>query len=206
MTACSATFATKVPGVQILPSRLAAGPANVAIFEFGGDGKLTPRPDWTRAAAKQVDAAVGGRVAGNGGRVFVAEDVAHTDVGYGDFRHWSNAALQEVAATVAGTRASTHRSVAEWRFPNSLATWRAALGVDFVLVVGFVDAHETSGITSSNPTTTVAYHADQTGIACVVDLSDGRLVWCETLRTFGNLRTPEAARDAVGELVKELSR
>ena len=49
------------------------------------------------------------------------------------------------------------------------------------------------------------YRAAQTGIACAVDLRDGRSVWCESAReAFGDLRTPEAARRAVGAIAAEL--
>jgi hypothetical protein len=203
---CAPALATRIPEVRVAPARLAAGPASISIFEFGGDGSLTPRPDWTGDAAKNVDAAVAARVTLNGGRTFVPEDVAHTDVPYGDFRHWTSAALQEIAGALAGTRASAHRSVAEWRYPQSLSTWRAALGADFVLAVLFADAYEPAGQgAAAAPPASAAYRAAQTGIACAVSLGDGRIVWCETARAgFGDLRAAEAARAAVGAIVTEV--
>jgi hypothetical protein len=203
---CAPALATRIPEVRITPARLAVGPASVSIFEFGADGALTSRPDWTGDAVKNVDAAVAARVALNGGRTFVPEDVAHTDVTYGDFRHWTSGALQEIAGALAGTRASAHHSVAEWRYPQSLSTWRAALGVDFVLAVLFADAYEPPGQgAAAAPPASAAYRAAQTGIACAVSLADGRIVWCETARTaFGDLRAAEAARAAVGAIVAEV--
>jgi hypothetical protein len=200
LAACAPTFSTRTAGVRILPGRLAVGPAIVSVVEFDGSGRLAPRPEWAATAAENVDAAVAARVTANGGRTFVAADVAHTDVTYGDFRHWSSGTLQEIAGKLAGNRASDHRSVADWRYPQSLATWHAALAADFVLAVLFADAYEPAGQLE-----TARYRAAQTGIACAVDLSDGRVVWCETARAaFGDLRTPEAARRAVGAIVAGL--
>jgi hypothetical protein len=209
LAACAPAFLTRTAGVTVAPSRLAVGPASVSVVEFDGNGRLAPRPDWAADAAQNVDAAVAARVTANGGRTFVAADVAHTDVAYGDFRRWSAGALQEIAGKVDGRRPSAQRAVADWRYPQSLATWRAALAADFVLAVLFVDAYEPGG-QATPPKDGVAsdaarYRAAQTGIACAVDLSDGRIVWCETARTaFGDLRTPDEARRAVGALVAEL--
>lgn len=209
LAACAPAFSTRTAGVRIVPGRLAVGPAIVAVVEFDGNGNLLPRADWAATAAQNVDAAVAARVIASGGRIFVAADVAHTDVTYGDFRHWSSGALQEIAGKLTGSRASEHRSVADWRYPQSLATWRAALAADFVLAVLFADAYETAGqatpATAGGEREAARYRAAQTGIACAVDLSDGRIVWCETARAaFGDLRTPEAARRAVGAIVAEL--
>ena len=209
LAACAPAFSTRTAGVRIVPGRIAVGPAIVSVVEFDGNGKLAPRADWAAAAAQNVDAAVAARVTANGGRTFVVADVAHTDVAYGDFRRWSSGALQEIAGKLTGSRASDHRSVADWRYPQSLATWHAALAADFVLAVLFVDAYEPAGqatpATAGGGLETARYHAAQTGIACAVDLSDGRIVWCETAReAFGDLRTPDGARRAVGAIVAGL--
>jgi hypothetical protein len=203
---CAPALATRIPDVRVIPARLAAGPASTSIFEFGADGSLTPRPDWTADAAKNVDAAIASHVTLNGGRAFVPEDVAHTDVPYGDVRRWTSGALQEIAGALAGTRASAHRSVAEWHYPQSLSTWRAALGADFVLAVVFADAYEPAGQgAAAAPPASAAFRASQTGIACAVSLGDGRIVWCQTSRAaFGDLRAAEAARAAVSAIVTEL--
>jgi hypothetical protein len=166
-----------------------------------------PRADWTHDAARNVDAAVAAWVERGGGRTFVAADVAHTDVTSDDFRHWASAALQEIAGKIAGTRASPRRSVGEWQFPQSLTTWRAALGADFALSVLFVDAYEpvAPGDAASHSAASSRYDAAQTGIACLVDLSDGRIVTCAaSTRRFGDLRTPEGARDALADVVDKI--
>jgi hypothetical protein len=194
VVACAPAFELRVPGVRT--GRIAAGPAIVAVFEFDANGGLTPHAEWTRTAAKHVDAAVAARAVSGGGRRFVPEDVAHTDVTYGDFRRWSNGALQEIANKHAGRKPSPHRSVGDWRFPASLTTWRAALGVDFVVAVVFIDAYQTA------MPATARYQAAQTGIACTVDLADGRIVSCQLAPAFGDLRTRDGVDAAVGELLR----
>ena len=203
---CGSGFALSVPGAPKDCRRIAAGPAVVSVFEFEASGGLKQRADWTYDASQSVDAAVAARVKRGGGRTFVAADVAHTDVTSDDFRHWGSAALQEIAGTIAKTRSSAHQSVADWRFPQSLSTWRAALGADFVLILLFVDAYEPAAPAGgSSSATSTRYDAAQTGIACLVDTSDGRVVACGTSpRRFGDLRTSEAARDAVEDVVARI--
>jgi hypothetical protein len=202
--ACAPGFLHRVPGAPTGCTRIAAGPAVVSVVEFDAGGGLKPRADWTHDATLNVDAGVAERVKRGGGRTYVAADVAHTDVTSDDFRRWASGALQEIAGKIAGTRASPRRSVGEWQFGQSLATWRPALGADLVLAVLFVDAYEPTAAASpgSSRSTSSRYDAAQTGIACLVDLGDGRIVACgASARRFGDLRTPEAARDAVAEVV-----
>jgi hypothetical protein len=179
----------------------------VSVFEFDASGALKPRNDWTYDATQAVDAAVGARIKRGGGRTFVAADVAHTDVTSDDFRHWVSTSLQEIAGKIAGTKPSARQSVGEWRFPHSLTTWRPTLGSDFALSVLFIDAYEPAapGGAASSSATSSRYDAAQTGIACLVNLDDGRIVACGTsTRRFGDLRAAEPARDAVADVVDRI--
>jgi hypothetical protein len=199
---CAPAFQVRASGAPKDCKRIAAAPVVVSVVEFDGGGNLKPRADWSYDATANVDGAVTARVKGAGGRAFVPADVAHTDVTSDDFRHWSSATLQEIAGKIAGTKSSPQRSVTDWRFPQSLTTWRAALGADFVLTVLFIDAYEPAGAPGS---ATSRYDAAQTGIACLVDLADGRVVACETsTHRFGDLRTAEPARAAVADVAGRL--
>ena len=207
--ACGPAFLLRTPDAPKDCGRIAAGPAVVSVFEFDPSGGLKPRSDWTYDAGQNVDAALAGRLEHGGGRPFVGADVAHTDVTSDDFRHWASKALQEIAGKIANTTSSAQQSVADWRFPQSLTTWRAALGSDFVLSLLLVDAYEPAAPggtgSSSSASTSSRYDAAQTGIACLVDLDDSRVVACGTsARRFGDLRTGEAARDAVQDLVGKI--
>lgn len=200
---CTPGFQLRVPGAPADCKRLAAGPAVVSVFEFDASGGLKQRDDWAYDAARNVDAAIAARVGRAAGRTFVAADVAHTDVTSDDFRHWSSKALQEIAGKIGGTRSSAHQSVGAWQFPQSLTTWRAALQADFALILLFIDAYEPAASVSTGSSS--RYDAAQTGIACLVSLGDSRVVACGTSpRRFGDLRTSEAARDAVADVVGKL--
>jgi hypothetical protein len=201
---CRSGFALRVPAAPKDCARIAAGPAVVSVVEFDASGGLKRRDDWTYDAARNVDAAVAARVTRAGGRTFAAPDVAHTDVAADDFRHWTSATLQEIAGQIAGTKFSPRKSVGDWRFPESLTTWRAALGADFALTLVFVDAYEPAAPTSTG---SARYDVAQTGIACLVDLNDSRIVACGTsTHRFGDLRTGESARDAVDDVVGTICR
>lgn len=198
---CGPGFRLSVPGAPKDCRRIAAGPAVVSVFESDANGGLKQRADWTYDASRNVDAAVAARVRRGGGRTIAPADVAHTDVTSDDFRHWGSTTLQDIAGAITKTRPSAHQSVADWRFPQSLATWRAALQSDFGLLVLLIDAYEVAGPESSSSTSS-RYDTAQTGIACLVDFSDGRIVACNpAARRFGDLRTGESARDAVEDLV-----
>jgi hypothetical protein len=204
---CGSGFSLRVPSAPKECARIAAGPTVVKVFEFDAAGTLKPRGDWTYDANQNVDAAVAARVKQRGGRTFVAADVAHTDVTSDDFRHWASGALQEIAGQVAGSKPSAHRSVGEWQYPQSLTTWRAALGADFALSTLFIDAYEPAAPTGTGATgsTSSRYDAAQTGIVCLVDLGDSRIVVCApSTGRFGDLRTPDGARDAVADVVGKI--
>jgi hypothetical protein len=204
---CTPAFQLRVPSAPRDCKRIAVGPAVVSVFEFDANGGLKQRADWTYDASRNVDAAVGARVTRSGGRTFVAPDVAHTDVTSDDFRHWSSTALQEIAGRITGTKPSAHQSVGDWRYPQSLTTWRAALASDAALTVLFVDAYEAAAPAGPGSADAGAsrYDAAQTGIACLVDLGDSRVVACATApRRFGDLRTGESARAAVDDVVTGL--
>jgi len=200
---CAPAFVLRLPGTPRDCRRIAAGPAVVSVFDFDASSGLKPRADWTYDATRNVDDAVAARITRSGGRPFVAPDVAHTDVTSDDFRHWVSGALQEIAGTIAGTKSSGRQSVGDWRFPQRLTTWRAALGKDFVVALLFLDAYELAAPAGTGSSSSSShYDAAQTGIACLVDLNDGRIVECETsTRHFGDLRTAESARDAVDDVV-----
>jgi hypothetical protein len=202
--ACGPGFLLRAPDAPKDCGRIAAGPAVVSVFEFDPSGGLKPRSDWTYDAGQNVDAAIAARVKHAGGRTFVAADVAHTDVTSDDFRHWASKTLQEIAAAIAKNQPPAHQSVADWRFPESLTTWRAALGSDFALVLLFVDAYEPVA-TGPSSSASSRYDPAQTGVACLVSFKDSRVVACGTSpRRFGDLRTGESARDAVDDLVARI--
>jgi hypothetical protein len=114
--------------------------------------------------------------------------------------------MEEILGELDGRSNADHHSVGEWRFPFKLATWREALNADFALVVRFWDGFQSPGMVLLNMAAPVRHTGKQTGIACVLDLRDGRVVWCDrTTSQYGDLRAPADAEKAVSRLLKSLS-
>jgi hypothetical protein len=204
---CGPALAMRVSNIHVVPSQLSAMPAMVEISELDARQTWTPREDWTSAATVNVDAAVDYVVAANEGDSFDAGDVANTEIPYGAFRRWSKLALTQIAAELDGSQRLSHRSISEWRFDYDLRSWRHRLQSDFVLVVLFRDAHNTVGHVLVNALTPIflRVYAQQVGIACVVDLRDGRIVWCESyVDPGGDLRDRLGATRAVNRLLRPL--
>ena len=204
---CGSGFVLSVPGAPKDCRRIAAGPAVVSVFEFEASGGLKQRADWTYDATQNVDAAVAARVKRGGGRTFVPADVAHTDVTSDDFRHWASAALQEIAGTIAKTPVLGAPVGGGLAIPAESVDLARRAGGGLRLDPPFrrrLRARR-AGRNWIIRATSTRYDAAQTGIACLVDTSDGRVVACGTsTRRFGDLRTGEAARDAVEDVVARI--
>jgi hypothetical protein len=92
-----------------------------------------------------------------------------------------------------------------WRYSGDLAPMRAALDADFVLMSVFLDGDNTMGRLLKNPVDGRARVARRLGEACVVDLRDGRVVWCaHDYENTERIRTRENAQKAVDRLVAPL--
>jgi len=80
---------------------------------------------------------------------------------------------------------------------------------DYALFVEFIEGHSSGGRVAVNVAAAVLggpiITGAQTGVASLVDLRTGDVVWFHRNReTDGDLRTPGGARKAVGRLLKEL--
>jgi hypothetical protein len=202
---CVPALTMRAPNVQVVPSRLAVVPANVDVAELTFDG-LVPHPQWTAAAEGNVDAVLEGVAVANGASVVDPNVLTDAEVSYDDFLDWSERALIQISLCLQEKGCpEDRRSVAQWSFRGGLESWRPLLNADFVLVVLLRDSHESTGKAIANFFTMVQVHAQQTGIACVVRLSDGQIVWCEhRIDGYGDLREVSPAHTAVDRLVRGL--
>jgi hypothetical protein len=106
----------------------------------------------------------------------------------------------ETAAQITGQRNFGLRSVADWRFDDP-APIAGALRADAVLLVVVLNTRYTLGrqlqglVGAYTP-----WHA--LCAACLVDLADGRLVWCDARADrWPDLRDPAVAAAAVSALL-----
>jgi hypothetical protein len=202
--ACVPALTMQDPKVHVTPSQVAIMPALVQVSELAVSGDKL-RDDWTTQARRNVDAVLDAVASANGASVLRPELLDGAEVPYERFRRWSGQALIEIGLRLEGAGLEDTRSVTDWRFGPGLESWRAALRSDFVLVVRFIDAHESAGMIVANLFSTVQVHARQTGIACAVRLSNGAIVWCEhRVDPYGELRRLQDAHRAVDALVSPL--
>ncbi len=206
VSGCAPSLVMKPQGVRITTPRMAAMEANVEIRERDINGMYTLKSDWTELAKKNVDQAIESIGEANGVDVFDRSAIGQAEPPYGAFVNWIERSVSEISAQRRGLIDTGRRSVTEWRFHyGGLDEWQKTLDADFVLVVLFRDAHLTTGAAVANVFSMVRVYPLQIGMACVVDLRDGRLVWCEdSVSTIGNLRLLSSAWLAVDSLLTPL--
>ncbi len=161
-------------GARIPSSRLAAMPAIGETFEFGADGTLNPRDDMAALAAQSINDAINYRLHVNGARMFTWDAVNKLPNAH-DFVEWSAHSMDEIILELLGKSQQDHASVAEFRYRADLGTWRRSLAADYLLISYFINGYDTRERLRS---WTTAEHAARRALACIVDLSDGRIVWC----------------------------
>jgi hypothetical protein len=182
------------PDVQVARARLVVAPVDVEVLQ-PNSGVMAVRADWTDTAIKNVNAAVARLAAANRVRTVREEDLLGPEVDYWRFRRWSEDVMTAIALHRMGRTDSRHQSVAEWRYGRALVPWQAKLDADFLLLVQF---REGRGDTRGNG-------GQQSGVACVVQLSDGRVVWCYTVvDPGGDLRRTDLANGSVNRLLEAL--
>jgi hypothetical protein len=201
--------------VTVRPPRIAALPAFTRASELDADDNRKTLDQWTAAMSARLNGEVARWVVGSGGHTFAESDTMMVPVTYRKFRKWTARSLMEIAAQKTGRANFERNSVDEWRFEGNLASVRQMVDADFALVSMFQDGRSTGG--------RVAYHIfmgplasavrnqrheifwRQVGAACLVDLNDGRMVWCNAKAdAWGDLAVPATAESAVGQLLTNL--
>jgi hypothetical protein len=201
-------------GVLIPPTSLALIPADVEIYELDAALRVRPKAEWTGPAAKNIAAVLDEMAFMAGVSTYDAAQIEGSrgkhGASYVEFRRWGNEALDEIAAQSLRLEDFGRKSVTEWRFEGDLRPWRAILKSSYVLVVRFRDAHEAVSVEPSQEVSYAKAHAHWAAVACVVDLSDGRVDWCRVLSLrlgdvrLGDLRSPDDATAAVHNLLRDV--
>jgi hypothetical protein len=203
LASCATPPRMEDPGVRVIPARLAAFPSLGQSFMLDVAKDATVDTDQSIDTRKNVDDAINFRVAAHGGRSFLARTVAQLEHAT-EFSHWSRRMLNQVILERVDKDVPRHRSVADWAFPGSLASWRTTLSADFVLVSQFYEGTETVGRAALS-TFAGGDRAARRAIACVVQLEDGRVVWCKFVgRFYSDLRTRAGAQELVDKLLDKM--
>jgi hypothetical protein len=175
-------------------SRLAAMPALAPTFVYGLEGDLTPRDDLGAEASRNLDASINYRLHAHGARAFTWEVIEKLPNAK-DFVAWSAKSMRRIMAENLGKTSSSHSSVSDFKFEQDLGTWRQVLAADYLLIALFVNGYDTRERALS---WTTNERAAQRALACVVDLSDGRIAWC---RSTESSRHYAASRESAQEIV-----
>jgi hypothetical protein len=106
----------------------------------------------------------------------------------------------EIAAQKDGHRDFGRHSVGDWRFHGDLAPLADALQADTALTVLVRDTQLSAGRAMMG-----GVYWRQIGVACLLSLHDGRMLWCDAkIDAWGDLQKPAVAEAAVRQLLAGL--
>jgi hypothetical protein len=209
---CSLPFGMRDQTVYVAPARIAAAPPAIRVFDFDAGGDVTTLPEEASAVRVRLEPAINRAISARGGRFFSLEAIKGLEGGEA-FLRWCFRALHEIeqaSLTKAQGRWTPYNSVTEWTYPYDLAPLQKSLDADFLLVSLFFDGRHTAGRNVVNVLSSgvggTSRHAKRTALACVVELGDGRVVWCDRMPLQGvvNLADDSAARQVVDQLLRGL--
>jgi hypothetical protein len=209
--ACATGRELRDPHVRIAATRLAALPTQGKIYVVGPRGRRISDEELRKAVQGNVDDSINYLLQQHGGRSFGSAATSRLDH-FSEFYHWSWAAMNEILAERVGDERAIHRSVADWRFPRDITSWRPVLNADFVLVsfilYAYPGVYPHAGIDVERALTPDSLSLTESGsraIACVVALDSGQIAWCNFIPN-NSVRMQErpAAQSAVDFLLGEM--
>ncbi|HEY4393163.1 MAG TPA: hypothetical protein VGP64_03830 [Polyangia bacterium] len=219
--ACVSGPQLRDPQARIAAKRLAALPTQGRIFVVGPRGGRDADKELSATVRKNVDDSINYRVHQHGGHVFGNAATAKLEH-FIEFHNWSWRAMHEIVAERLGKVPAAHRSVAEWRFPGDLKSWRPVLSSDFLLVSFVlyvwrppelqwpslaVAIAEMAKESKDPPDSMSITGAGSRMIACVVAIDDGHIVWCNFIPNNSvTMQERPAAQSAVDVLLSDMLR
>jgi hypothetical protein len=189
------TPAMRVSGVQVVPSRILALPADGIVWHMDAAREGPMWGEKTATAIANVDDAVRYRLSLFGGRS-VEPETFRTWAWAASFQQWIDRTMSEIMSERLGQPPVRHASVAEWRYGSSLASWREYLGADYLLVSRFFDGRNSP----DGRITVPVRHA----MTCMVRVEDGVVVWCNLIRYHTRIDRPKGAQAVVNALLFDL--
>jgi hypothetical protein len=200
--------------VNLTGARIVMVAPSVEVYEIGAGGQSALKADWTEAARGHVRAALEAELVARKTTV-----VTYRPPEAGD-RQAEHLQIFKVHALVAQTVMRHAYGGDDARLPSKEGRFEWSLGprarvlaedhVDagYALFVTFVEGHSSGGRVAMNVAAVVLggsiVTGRQTGIASLVNLETGDVVWFNLNReSDGDLRTAEDATKAVRRLLKE---
>jgi hypothetical protein len=204
---CRPPFQNRVADVSIAPTRMVVLPAVVKTYELDASDDRTEHRD--ESVHANIDAAVRAHAAAHGIRALTRElddQDQPAKLLYARLWRWIPKASLEIAAQQTGRADFGLHSVGDWQFPGNLSSLSGALQADAALTVFVKDTQETTGRTVAMAFVGGHTYWKKVGVACLVSLHDGRMIWCDSrVDAWSDLKVPGVATAAVGELLAGLS-
>jgi len=201
--------------VKLADARIVLFPPSVAVYEIGAGGQPALKPDWTEAARGHVASALEAAFAAGRATIvpYEAPEIAE--------RRAAHIQVTKVHMLVAQTIVRHEYGDDKFRLPSMAGRFDWSVGpgaaviredsgdADYALFVEFIEGHTSGGRVAMNVAAAVLggsiVTGAHTGVASLVDLRTGDVVWFHRNRQRGgDLRTPEAARRSVGALLQGL--
>jgi hypothetical protein len=186
---------------------------DIQLFEMTAGGLLEARADWTATAKENVDAALVSIFEAK--HVTIVPYVAPTDPALEHMHVQLTKLHGRVTDTIVSERSLRGHltlvgkgQVFDWSLGSQANALAEGSGAEYALFVRLLDSYATTG----RQTLIVLYAllggplegGTQEGIASLVELKTGDLVWFNCLiNPTGDLRTPERAREAVQTLLAD---
>jgi len=212
LLSCTTGPELRDPRARVAATRLVALPAQGQIFVVGPRGRKISDAVLSRVVLENVNDSINYLLHQHGGRSFGSAATARLEH-FTEFYHWSWDAMNEIMAERLGNEPANHRSVAEWRFPRDIASWRPVLNAEFVLVSFILYADPGQGLNgpsvdlerSMTPDALSLTGAGSRAIACVVAVDSGHMVWCNFIPNNSvRMQERSAAQSAVEVLLGDM--
>ena len=200
---------------KLADARVVVFPPSASVYEIVAGGQPVLRQEWSEAASGYVATAVAAAL--TAGRVTVVQyqppEVAE--------RRAAHLQVTKVHALVAQAINRHEYGGDKLRLPSMAGRFDWSVGpgaevirqdngdADYALFVEFIEGHSSGGRVAMNVAAAVLggriVTGMQTGMASLVDLRTGDVVWFHRNReSSGDLRTSDGARKAIGALLQAL--
>ncbi len=187
---------------------------DIELYELSVGGLLEPKADWTATAREHVTAALGAAFQAKNARVIPYQPPTQNPSKV--YAHTQLVKLHDVVGGtilrhkyVAGLELPTKKDKFDWTLGQDVHVLREDSGAEYGLFILFRDSYASAGRKAMMFVAALGGvgipGGAQVGFASLVDLQSGDIVWFNRLiNPAGDLRTPEAARKAVENLLADL--
>jgi hypothetical protein len=189
VSGCEPVFQHRVNDPRLAPEQIVALPIVTVPHQMDSFDNRVEKQAWADAMEGFMTPVLERFVTGCGGRLVDQNEFEKCGTPCARLSGWASVAGLEVAAQKLGRAEIRRRAVDEWVYAADVTPAQKALAAKVALVVAFKDTPDTNKV----------------GAACLTDLVDGRMIWCEArVDSPGVLGNVAGARHAIAELVRPI--